>query len=42
MEREVRLATQTRLKFAEGYSYCCCTVVLHNYVIPSYVRTWDL
>lgn len=38
LEKEVGEASRSRLKYAEGRTYCWCTVVLHSYVIPSYVR----
>ena len=42
LERELRVASQKRQAYAEGHDCCCCTCVFKRYVIPSYVRTWDL
>jgi hypothetical protein len=42
LERELRAASSRRHAYAEGRECCCCTCVFHSYVIPAYVRTWDL
>lgn len=42
LERELRAASAKRHAYAEGHECCCCTCVFHSYVIPAYVRTWDL
>lgn len=42
LERELRQASQKRHAYAEGRECCCCTCVFNRYVIPAYIRTWDL
>ncbi|BDA41262.1 hypothetical protein COCOBI_02-0420 [Coccomyxa sp. Obi] len=42
LERELRAAAQKRHEYAEGRECFCCTCVFHSFVIPAYVRTWDL
>ncbi|EIE25023.1 hypothetical protein COCSUDRAFT_61272 [Coccomyxa subellipsoidea C-169] len=42
LERELRAAARKRHEYAEGRECFCCTCVFHSFVIPAYVRTWDL
>jgi len=42
LEREAAKVALERQKLAAGREFLCCTFVFHSYVIPSYVRVWDL
>ena len=42
MEREAAKIALKRQKYAAGHTLCCCTLVFHSFVIPPYVRDWDL
>lgn len=42
LEREAAKVALERQKLAAGRECCCCTFVFHSYVIPSYIRVWDL
>lgn len=42
LEEQVARASAGRAAHAAGTQCCCCTVLLHRFVLPDYLRAWDL
>ena len=42
LDREMRRLLTNRARHAAGREICCCTIMMHNRVIPHYLRVWDM
>lgn len=42
LEDQVSRASAGRARHAAGTNCGCCTLLLHRYTIPEYLRSWDL
>mmetsp|Transcript_1370 Transcript_1370/g.4082 ORF Transcript_1370/g.4082 Transcript_1370/m.4082 type:complete len:433 (+) Transcript_1370:323-1621(+) len=42
LEEQIAAATQSRGRHAAGTRLLCCTCVCHRYLLPAYLRSWDL
>lgn len=42
LNQELEKVSLERQRYTAGTLCCCCTVVFHSYVIPQYIKVWEL